>query len=296
MTPVISESAPVFVGDALVSGPIDLDLCSEAHFVVTGQTRSGKSVWFYSFLSQLAMMPHVRVVGVDFTDILLRPFRRRGFSDPWICTDGDDIPQTLRFMEDLKAEMDRRNRLLSGSIADKWDTFSPGFPLIVAVFEEFPGIISRCKLHDQAETDRKAPKMAPRFQALLSSLVAESAKAGIRIVLIAQRADAEIIGGAARENLPVRIAFKTGGSEAYRMLFPDIEAHEIESVKGQPPGVGVIETPRLTRRIFKGPFVTYEKFVRHVESCDLNYLRDLAIDKKFRERVAEEFPGIGDPG
>lgn len=296
MTQIVTDSTPLFVGDSLTTGPVHLDLCSEAHTIVAGQTRSGKSVWLYSFLSQLAGMPWVRVVGVDFTDILLRPFKNRGFTDPWICTDGADVPGMVQALTEIKAEMDRRNRALGQSGADKIAEFSPSFPLIVVVLEEFPGIVQRCRMRDQALTDRKAPRLLPAFQSLVAALVAESAKAGIRLVLIAQRADADVIGGAARENVPVRIAFRQSSSEAYRMLYPDMETFERDAVAGQPPGVGVIETPRLLRQVFKGPFVTYPQFLRHVQSCDLDYLRNLGLDRAFREQVADDFPEIGDPG
>lgn len=282
----------ISVGRALTGPLVKLDLISEAHAIVTGQTRSGKSVWSYSFLSQLATEPFVRVVGVDLTGILLGPFQQRGLSDPWIVTDGGDLDAVLVFMRQLVEEMNRRNRLLSDIGADKLAEFSAGFPLIVAVFEEFPGIVQRLRAADAAETDRKKPKKAPVFLSLLSSLVAESAKAGIRLVLIAQRADADIIGGAARENIPLRVTFRQSSGEAYRMLYPDIEPGEIETVKAQPPGVAMIETPRIPRTVFKGPYLDYGRYRAHVLSCDLEFLLNLDRMGEFHTVVSEEFPEL----
>ncbi|WP_288833903.1 FtsK/SpoIIIE domain-containing protein [uncultured Corynebacterium sp.] len=287
------KNAQVSIGHSLDRGPISVDLVSEAHFLITGQTRSGKSVFTYALLSQLALMPHVRVVGVDFSGILMRPFAQR-IPDPQVVNGGDDAEKAVQMLTWLKSEMDRRNARLAETSLDKWSEFSPGFPLICCVLEEFPGTVARIKAADAGK--KPADRLLPRWQALVASLMAEGAKAGIRLILIAQRPDAEIVGGAARENMPVRIAFKQSSGEAYRMLYPDIESAEIERVKMQPPGVGMFESPRLSRRIFKGPYVDYAAYVRHVRSCDLNYLRDLAVDRRFRLEVAEEWPEIGDPG
>ena len=287
------KNAQVSIGHSLDRGPISVDLVSEAHCLITGQTRSGKSVFTYALLSQLALMPHARVVGVDFSGILLRPFAQR-IPDPQVVNGGDEVEAAVGVLEWLKGEMDRRNEMLSKSDLDKWDQFSPSFPLIVCVLEEYPGTVARLKAADAGK--KPAERLLPRWQALVASLMAEGAKAGVRLILIAQRPDAEIIGGAARENMPVRVAFKQSSGEAYRMMYPDIESAEIERAKMQPPGVGIFESPRLDRRIFKGPFVDYADYVRHVRSCDLDYLRDLSVDRRFRLEVAAEWPEIGDPG
>lgn len=290
---VVNKNARVSIGQSLDRGPISIDLVSEAHCLITGQTRSGKSVFTYSVLSQLAMMPHVRVVGVDFSGILLRPFAQR-IPDPQVVNGGDNVEAAVGVLAWLKGEMDRRNQLLSKGYLDKWNEFSPSFPLIVCVLEEYPGTVARLKAADAGK--KPADRLLPRWQALVASLMAEGAKAGIRLILIAQRPDAEVVGGAARENMPVRVAFKQSSGEAYRMMYPDIESPEIERVKVQPPGVGLFESPRLSRRIFKGPYIEYSDYVRHVRSCDLDYLRNLSVDRRFRLEVAEAWPEIGDPG
>lgn len=157
---VLRDDCEVLVGRALTGEEIVLDLISEAHWLVTGQTRSGKSVFLYSLLSQLARFPHVRVVGVDFSQLLLRPFARR-FSEPWIVQDGANLADAVGFLEELKAEMDHRNRYLAGTMSDKYDQFAPRFPLIVAVMEEYPGTIARIKQFDASA--KRDEKLLPVF-------------------------------------------------------------------------------------------------------------------------------------
>lgn len=293
---VSTDHIPLFVGESTLHGSISLDLASDAHMIITGQTRSGKSVFCYSLLSQLAKNPAVRVVGIDPTEVLLHPFACRGIYDPYLCTDPNAIPRMFDMLSWLKSEMDSRNAGLAYSMQDKVATFSPARPLIVCVLEEFPGLTRRCKAFDAAEGLKPAERFAPRVAGLVESLLGEGAKAGIRLILLAQRADADVIGGAARDNLPTRISFKLGNPEGWRMLFPGMEPHEIEATKSLPLGAGVIETPRQERTIFKGPFVRYQDYVRHVRSCDLEYLRASMIDARQREIIADEFPEIGDPG
>lgn len=57
------------------SGDIWVDLADAAHWLMQGITRSGKSALTYAILSQCVQMPHVKIVGVDPTAILLGPHR-----------------------------------------------------------------------------------------------------------------------------------------------------------------------------------------------------------------------------
>ena len=107
---VVNKNARVSIGHSLDRGPISIDLVSEAHCLITGQTRSGKSVFTYALLSQLALMPHVRVVGVDYSGILLRPFAQR-IPDPQVVNGGDNVEAAVGVLAWLKGEMDRRNQL-----------------------------------------------------------------------------------------------------------------------------------------------------------------------------------------
>lgn len=293
LTAVRSIETPI--GTDRYGRRVQLDWVAEAHHVIAGATRSGKSQLMYGMLGQLAGYSAVRVVGIDPSRVLLAPFTRRGVSEPLIAL-GGDVEGYWRVLESLLAEMERRLGMLDSLRVDKFDAFSSTFPLMVVVLEEFPGAVEAVADRDLGHSKRDE-KIGPRFQGAIRRLVRESAKIGFRVVILAQRADADIIGGNVRANLSVRICFRIDDSAGIRMMYESIDPDEMRLVEDFAPGRGFIRTARLPRAMFKSFFVgDYGVYRRHVESLDPRYLGDLRLDQVQREVIAETFPEVGDPG
>lgn len=222
------------------------------HLAVQGQTRSGKSTWLYGLLAQVAARPSVLVAGIDPTGLLLRPFAGSRH-DPWQAR-GLGAPEAiLAVLERLVAEMDHRVASLPLH-ADQVST-GPGCPLVLVVLEEWPGVLRALEVAGTR-------KLADRARLLVARLLAESHKAGYRVVLIAQRADASVIGGAERANLAGRITFRVDNVEAVRMLHPDAPGGVVAEHLAAPPGVALLTLPGLPLTRVRAPFLgTYRAFV-----------------------------------
>lgn len=204
-----------------------LDFTSASHTVVQGQTRSGKSVLLYVALSQIVKHPHVQLWGIDPNAVLLSPLSDFTGQPEHFVTRNDPA-EALELLEHLVSIMDERIADLKKMGIDKIETFSQATPLIVLVLEEFPGLIRQAELEDKSL--KAGDRITPKIRGLVGRLVSESAKTGMRVVLVAQRADAEILDGSTRAQMGQRITLGVDNSDAVKMLHPQAEPDLVERV------------------------------------------------------------------
>lgn len=248
-----------------------INLHAEAvHFAIQGMTRSGKSVASYNVLAQLANDPTVRIVGCDPTGLLLRPWMEATVGEPWIALGQNNMADHLSVLDAVKTESDRR-------IASMWnrelDSLGPkqlseAEPLIVLVLEEYPGILEAAADQDSESGAKPADRLEPKIARRVRSLVAQSAKAGIRVVLLAQRFEASIISGATRSNFAARLTMRVDNGDSVRMLHPAATPEECEAATRLAPGVGIYEAPGRPRRLIRSDFVPdYGDYLRHCRAA-----------------------------
>ena len=129
-----------------------------------------------------------------------------------------DVTEHLAVLERLVAIMDDR----IAKIPEDTDVYPCGVddPYLFVVLEELPGLLRLAAAHD-VSISNKAAKIVPRIKAAFGRLLAEGAKAGLRLLLVSQRADADIIGGFERGQAPLRISFAVDSKDAVRMLHPN---------------------------------------------------------------------------
>ncbi|GAA1399513.1 hypothetical protein GCM10009613_55180 [Pseudonocardia kongjuensis] len=229
-------------GHALRLDPIDLP-----HTITQGVTRSGKSVWTYALLAQLAGRDDVSLSGCDPTGLLWRPFRGTHHADRLSAglTDLDAHEKVLRAVVD---EMDDRIR----DLPDDRDQIEigPARLLIVVVLEEYPGLL---RVLDAGKTRGDDP--GQRVRALVSRLLAEGAKAGVRVVILAQRAEASVVGAFERAMCSLRISFRTDNRASVELLHPGTDPAIADAHTTAAPGVALITRPGHTLTRFRAPFL-----------------------------------------
>lgn len=211
------------------NGDAVLNIEDASHVAIQGMTRSGKSALLYTILGTLAGDPRVRVGGIDPNGITLGPFADA--APGWVSTTSDPaeaVAVLRRYVDEMTA---RIGVLLSEGI-EKIDTFNPDRPLLVCVLEEYPGLLGA------ADADRK---VKAEIQTLVGRLVREGAKAGIRVILLAQRMDASIVGGDIRAQFGTRITMRVDNLDAVTMLHPGAADLDISRIKTFPPGRALFE-------------------------------------------------------
>lgn len=221
----------------VLSAPLD----RLTHGCFQGETRSGKSGFGYSLLAQLAQRPDVVVAGVDPSSLLLRPFgpspwRATGTVDPAACY--------AAALSGVVAEMDRR---IEG-MDPRRDTvqIGPDCPVIVVVLEEWAGV-GRLVGHT-----RQRPSDTHR---MVSRLLAEGAKAAVRVVIFVQRADADVLGAFEREQCLTTATFGSPNLDTLKMLHTDVTPDTASSMAGSLQGCALFEAPDIPQCRMRAPWI-----------------------------------------
>ncbi len=236
------SSEGLYLGTGADGQPVTLDHLT--HTVVAGSTGSGKSVLLYGLIRSFAERGSV-VTGVDPSGLLFRPLP----PDPWRASGLSQPGQVIETLAGLCREMDRR----AGLIPEDQDCLTSE-PLIVTVLEEIPGLY---RALDAADSKR-----AKQARLYISRLLAESRKCHMITLLVAQRAEATVIGGAERAQALTRITFGCSSPEDVKLLHPEASPGLAETHIGAPPGVALLSRPgrKITR--VKAPHVTYSEYAR----------------------------------
>jgi hypothetical protein len=209
-------------GPDLVLGPHD------GHIAVQGMTQVGKTylcrmvVWFWRSWGY-------PVCGSDQSGDLLTDG-----SDRLTAGDADKPAAHLAVLEALVAMMDE---LLTARRLGQ----SEFVPRLVVV-EELPGLLAKASAEDAAHGRKGTERLAPRLELALGRLAAESRKVGFTLLLVAQRFDASLLGGAVRNNFAVRLSLR-GDRASVAMLHADVPDHLVKRQPTLPPGFGLVEMP-----------------------------------------------------
>lgn len=263
-----SAVGPVRIGVDETGENITWDPYEATHTATQGMTRSGKSVQEYSRLSGLAGRADVEVCGLDPTGVLLGPWADAGCARIGIPATAGDTPVYERFrqvVDELVAGMDQRTMQLATRGKDKLDAadFSAELPVLVVVLEEWPGILRAAGAEDAAEGRKPAERVAPKIDAGVGRLVAEGAKAGIRVNLLAQRLSAKSLDTDSRSNFGARHTMRVDNADAVGMLHAN--AHEWAPIVAEfQPGQGLIERPGLGQRRYRADFTSYDTYLERV--------------------------------
>lgn len=244
---------------------LKFDLASPWHTAIQGMSRSGKSSLTYAFLGQLADRPGVIITGLDPTGVLLSPFRDHPRPD-LRATGNSDMKQHASVIQNLTAEMDKRIASLHGLRTDKIDNFDTETPILLVALEEYPGVMSDAALEDAAEGRKPAQRIKPRIQSGVARLIKEGAKVGIRVLLLAQRMDAEVVGGSERSNFGNKITLRVDNADAVKMLHAN-EATKLAAVASRLlPGHGLVEQVGHPVTRFRGDYMDYGTYFDRIEA------------------------------
>lgn len=262
--PVSTVHDPVLLGQLESGDALRKSLVESTHIAVQGTNGSGKSVFCYNLLAQLTEAPDVQVVGSDPSGLLLQPWATAAAG--WHALGTRSLESHALVLERLVAEMDDRLSALPPG-TDKV-TISPDTPLMLAVLEEYPGLLRAAQRHDDAMTSKdRSKRILPRIQSAYARLLSEGRKAGIRVLIIAQRADADILGGYERGQVRLRFSFSVDTPEAIKMLHPSSAAELIEDHMVAEPGISLVTAPGVRIDRMRAPDdYPFDTYCQHVKA------------------------------
>jgi S-DNA-T family DNA segregation ATPase FtsK/SpoIIIE len=183
----------------------------------------------------------------DPTGLLARPFRGT-VHEEWQVSGTAYPDDHVTSLETLVETMDQRIAALP-SRRDQVD-IGEGCPLIFYILEEYPGLLRAAA----ADGGDKRGGRVDRIKLLVARLISEGRKAGIRLVLLAQRFEVAIVDGFTRDQFSVHMSFRVGNATSIEMLHPSgrtaAEEHAIS-----PPGVALLTAPGVPLVRLKSPYL-----------------------------------------
>lgn len=260
--PVSSVHDPLLFGQLESGADLRRSLVDSTHIAVQGATGSGKSVFCYNLLSQMSEASDVRVVGSDPSGLLLQPWATA--ANGWHALGTKNLEMHAVVLERLVTEMDDRLDALPAG-TDKV-SISPDTPLLFAVLEEYPGLLRAAQRHDdQLASNARSKRLLPRIQGAYARLLSEGRKAGIRLLIIAQRADADILGGYERGQVRLRFSFAVDTADAIKMLHPASAADLIEDHMVAEAGISLVTAPGIRIDRMRAPDnYPFDDYCQHV--------------------------------
>jgi hypothetical protein len=236
-----------------------LDWRTAPHAVIQGTTRSGKSTFLYGLIAQLVGRPDIRIAGIDPSGLLLRPFAGSVHAPRQVLglRDLDDIETVLA---ELVTEMDDRTAAMP--LGCDTVTTGPDLPLLIVVLEEWAGVL---RALDQVDA-----KLGKRVRGLVSRLLCEGHKSGVRVVMVVQRAEASVIGGLERAQCDLRVTFRVDNADSVKLLHPAVGPDVVERHSTAPNGVALLTAPAVPLGGIRAPMIDYAAYtdvVRGGVSC-----------------------------
>lgn len=220
----------------------DVTITDLPHSLIVGSTGTGKSVAGYSLISQ-AISRGYRVCGVDPSNTTLRGIPGS------VCSLGN-LPAVDTHLESLVSEMDQRMTQLP--IDDDSLPVSNENPRVLICLDEYPALLRAVDATDK--------KLATRIRGHVSRLLFEARKVNISVLIMAQRPDAAILGGAERAQAGLRIAYRLDGPDAVRMVMPDAVDQAVDHVSAL-PGIALAALPGRAVTRIRSPFLTYRDYM-----------------------------------
>jgi hypothetical protein len=242
---------PVNLGRAEDGSTLAHALADAAHLAVQGQNGAGKSAFTYGLLSQLCAAPDVLITGSDITGLVLGRAWEGTAHHKWQTTGTRDLDAHAVMLEALVAEMDRR----LDSMPPRHDKVRPTVqtPLILVVLEEFPGLLRAAQAKDK--------KLAERITSTVLRLVSEGRKAAFRVLMLAQRFEANAVGGGyARDQFALRLSFRVPGDSLVMLHGEDARKLGPKHANAA-PGVAYMSAPGHELVRLRAPYLgSYGEF------------------------------------
>lgn len=199
-----SKPLPFLVGVDTSGNPIYRSLDEAPHFLVCGQTGSGKSVWLNGVILTLLITrkpSEVEFYMIDVKQVELPIFEKF----PHVQKVVTDEASAIQLLRQLKLEMYRRYELFKASGVKKIDMYNsknPDNPLPyqVIVIDEYAELtMDNNKVHD-----------------IITSIAQLGRASGLILCVCTQRPEVKVIPGIIKANLPSKIGFRCADKVSYR--------------------------------------------------------------------------------
>jgi S-DNA-T family DNA segregation ATPase FtsK/SpoIIIE len=243
--PLAHGAGRLVLGRAEDGSALTHRLTDPAHLAVQGQNGSGKSVFTYGLLAQLAAASDVLITGSDITGLVLgRAFTGTAHRE-YQATGTRDLLEHAAMLDRLVAEMDHR----LDAMPARQDSITPTTttPTVLVVLEEFPGLLRAAQAKDK--------KLAERITSTVLRLVSEGRKAAFRVLMLAQRFEANAVGGGyARDQFALRLSFRVPADSLVMLHGEDVRPLGPQHANAA-PGIAYLSGPGRDCLRMRAPYL-----------------------------------------
>ncbi|WP_283750986.1 FtsK/SpoIIIE domain-containing protein [Bacillus cereus] len=240
---VVKDKTPINEGfEIQLTSKVKWIIGQQPHVLIVGGTGSGKTYLVNTILlDYLRKGAELFIADPKSADLATIG---RIVAREHTATTENEIAKLLR---EASEEMERRYRELFAdetSFGKTWKDFPEVKPLVV-VIDEYA-----------AFTAISSPKVIKEVQGYLFNLILKGRQAGIEIIMIMQRPDANLLSGSLRDQFGVRIGLGNMTDDGRKMLFGSVDM-EFKSIReigggytmieGQHNNPIYIETPLITK-------------------------------------------------
>ncbi len=227
--------------------PLWVDMAKNPHMLIAGGTGSGKSTLLHTIIANAILRDDIWLYlsdpksGVEFNI-----YDKYDYCN-FLATDYDS---TLKMLESLNEEMERRYQALSRFGISSIEQNKEIFPKILVIIDEVADLI----LQDQDKSNINKGK----FEHLLCLIAQKSRAAGIFMILATQRPSVDIISGRIKANFPARIACKVSSSIDSKVILDQTGA---ESLLGR--GDAIINSANYNFTRFQVSYIQANEVIRN---------------------------------
>ncbi len=206
----------VWLGEDVLGKSFTFDLVDTPHLLIAGTTGSGKSVCLHAILLSLLWTQsaeNLQLALCDPKQVELAHYEHI----PHLYGKGvvHLITDVMEMLEQLVAEMERRNQLLRdaglSNITEALQQRKLQLPRIVVVIEELADLMMQSR---ELETP-------------LVRLAQKARSTGIHLILATQRPDSVTFSGLLRTNIPSRIALRVQKNTESRIILDEMGAEQL---------------------------------------------------------------------
>lgn len=273
------------VGKDIGGAVITCDLDKAPHFLIAGQTGSGKSACLNSLIVSLLYKTSPEDVRLILIDPKRVEFPRyRGMPHMLfenVITDSRDAIKSLKW---ATKEMDRRYSVLGKYNCSKISEYNALPEVKSGKINKLPHII--IIIDELASLMQSSKSAGNEIEGLISSIVALARAAGLHLIVATQRPSIDVITGTIKANLGSRIALRVADANNSRII---IDENGAEALAGDGDMLFFPVNYLASKRV-QGSYVSGEEIVSVVNYLKNNYECD------FDEEAEKFVCGGGDTG
>ena len=195
LTP-IEGTLPFCLGETEEGNPFWIDMATNPHLLVAGQTGSGKSVFLHTLIANAFCLKSSRKVSISLVDPKMVEFQQ--YKHPLfksvVSTVISSYAKTIELLARYEEVMNNRYDVYSKYNIRNVSDDPSKYPLDIIIIDEVADLIMQ---DDKNKT----------FQKLLTKLAQKGRAAGIFLVGATQRPSRDVLTGLIKASFPARMSF-----------------------------------------------------------------------------------------